>query len=99
MQNQIIHNNMMQNGEHAVLPNSKWQYYIDKTKQLEKGIIAFPSIYIEGSAASGKTTAVEMLLDKYPQQEVRLFQMEKEWKEKNVLLEKIGKLAEEVGHH
>ena len=96
MQNQIIHNNMMQNGEHAVLPNSKWQYYIDKTKQLEKGIIAFPSIYIEGSAASGKTTAVEMLLDKYPQQEVRLFQMEKEWKEKNVLLEKIGKLAEEV---
>ena len=42
-------------------------YYIDKTKHLEEGISRFPSIYIEGNAACGKTTAVEMLLRKYPE--------------------------------
>lgn len=39
---------------------------IDKTESLEKGIAVFPSIYIEGSAACGKTTAVQMLLEKHP---------------------------------
>ena len=28
------------------------QYYIDKTESLEKGITAFPSIYIEGAAGT-----------------------------------------------
>ncbi|MBE5956969.1 MAG: hypothetical protein E7253_11035 [Lachnospiraceae bacterium] len=41
------------------------QSYIDKTSSLEKGIVVFPSIYIEGSAAVGKTTAVKMLLSKH----------------------------------
>lgn len=40
---------------------------IDKTESLEKGIAVFPSIYIEGSAACGKTTAVRMLLEKHPE--------------------------------
>lgn len=45
----------------------KKQFLIDKTEYLEKGIIAFPSIYIEGSASCGKTTAVQMLLKKHPE--------------------------------
>ena len=43
------------------------QYYIDKTEALEKGITVFPSIYIEGAAACGKTTAVKMLLARHPE--------------------------------
>ena len=54
------------------------QYYIDKTGALEKGIEAFPSIYIEGAAASGKTTAVRMLLAKHPEMETAVFWMEEE---------------------
>ena len=49
----------MQNKEHL--------YYIDKTKCLEEGISRFPSIYIEGNAAAGKTVAVNMLLKKHPE--------------------------------
>ncbi len=45
----------------------KNQLYIDKTASLEKGIAVFPSIYVEGAAASGKTTAVRMLLAKHPE--------------------------------
>ena len=41
--------------------------YIDKTESLEEGIGRFPSIYIEGSAASGKTTAVKMLIKNHPE--------------------------------
>lgn len=41
--------------------------YIDKTEVLEKGIRIFPSIFLEGAAASGKSTAVEMLLDNHPE--------------------------------
>ena len=39
--------------------------YIDKTEQLEKGINRFPSVYIEGNAAVGKSVAVKMLLKKH----------------------------------
>lgn len=46
---------------------NKNQLHIDKTECLEKGIVVFPSIYIEGAAASGKTTAVKMLLSKHPE--------------------------------
>lgn len=47
----------------------KKQHYIDKTEALEKGIEVFPSIYIEGAAGIGKTSAVEMLLEKHPETE------------------------------
>ena len=46
--------------------DSAIRFYIDKTEILEKGIGIFPSIFLEGSAASGKTTAVKMLLEKHP---------------------------------
>ena len=38
--------------------------YIDKTQVIEKGIKTFPSIFIEGAAASGKTVGVNMLIQK-----------------------------------
>lgn len=37
-------------------------HYVDKTQRLEKALEAFPAVYIEGAAASGKSTAVKMLL-------------------------------------
>lgn len=43
------------------------QYMVDKTQCLEKGIEIYPSIYIEGAAASGKTTAVRCLLKRHPE--------------------------------
>lgn len=42
-------------------------YYIDKTKSLEEGIDRFPFVYMEGNAAVGKSAAVKVLLEKYPQ--------------------------------
>lgn len=51
--------------------------FIDKTEALERGIKAFPSIYIEGAAACGKTTAVRMLAEKHPEVEVRLLDPDK----------------------
>lgn len=46
---------------------SRQQFYIDRTEVLEKGIAVFPSIYIIGAAATGKTTAVRMLVEKHPE--------------------------------
>lgn len=60
------------------------QYDIDKTDKLEKGIKAFPSIYIEGAAACGKTTAVQMLLEKHP--EVSFYVFDLKWYQSNVPL-------------
>ena len=48
------------------------QIYIDKTAELEKGIEAFPSLYIQGVAAGGKTIAVKMLLARHPEVEYTL---------------------------
>lgn len=59
-------------------PLSEEQYYIDKTQVLEKGMVSFPSIYIEGAAASGKTTAVRMLLNRHPEVESVVFWMDEE---------------------
>ena len=50
---------------------------IDKTYELEKGIKMFPSIFIEGAAASGKTVAVKMFLEKQKDINFALFFMEK----------------------
>lgn len=63
--------------------------YIDKTKSLEEGISRFPSIYIEGNAASGKTTAVKMLLDKHPEVIACILELDLESKEPEKLLEKL----------
>lgn len=61
------------------------RHYIDKTEALEKGITVFPSIYIEGAAASGKTTAVKMLLEKHPEAEYVVFDTEEELLHKTLL--------------
>lgn len=53
-------------------------HYIDKTECLEKGIVVFPSIYIMGAAATGKSTVVEMFLGKRPQVKSCTIDMEKE---------------------
>ena len=50
------------------------QYYIDKTGILEKKLAVYPSVYMEGAAASGKTTAVKMFLVKHP--EMQFFVMD-----------------------
>lgn len=54
------------------------QYFINKTKSLEEGIVAFPSLFIEGAAACGKTTAMEMLLKAYPEVESEVIYMDRE---------------------
>ena len=51
---------------------------IDKTYELEKGIKMFPSIFIEGAVASGKTVAVKMFLEKQKDINFALFFMDKE---------------------
>lgn len=56
----------------------KDNYCIDKTQDLEKGIEVFPSIFIEGAAASGKTVAVNMLLARHPEAEKLFFLMDEE---------------------
>lgn len=54
------------------------QFYIDKSQALEGGLKTFPSIYLEGAASSGKTTAVRMLLDKHPEVESIVIWMDDE---------------------
>lgn len=55
----------------------KNRYMVDKTESLEKGIAVFPSVYIEGSAACGKTTAVRMLLKKHPEIQPYVLEMDR----------------------
>lgn len=43
------------------------QFYIDKTDLLEKRLEEFPAVYLEGTTASGKTTAVKILLEHHPE--------------------------------
>ena len=52
--------------------------YIDKTQVIEKGIKTFPSIFIEGAAASGKTVGVNMLIQKQTGINFVVFFMDKE---------------------
>ena len=54
------------------------EHYIDKTQELKKGIETFPSIFIEGAAASGKTVAVNMFMDKQTDTDFVVFLMDKE---------------------
>jgi len=66
------------------------QLHIDKTSGIEKGIVVFPSLYIEGAAASGKTTAVKMLLSKHPEVEYEIFDMDEIGEESQGLLSSIS---------
>ena len=70
--------------------------YIDKTESLEEGIGRFPSIYIEGSAASGKTTAVKMLIKNHPEKAVFVLDFKQELKDTKALLGKLSELKERL---
>ena len=52
--------------------------FIDKTKVLEEGITDFPSLFIEGAAACGKSTVVNMFLEAHPDVHSDVFFMDKE---------------------
>ena len=70
-------------------PLAENQYYIDKTGAFEKGIAGFPSIYMEGAAASGKTTAVRMLLERHREVTPIVFRMREELKAPETFEEKL----------
>lgn len=69
------------------------QHYIDKTKLLEKGIEVFPSIYIEGAAACGKTTAVKMLLTNHQDVDCFVFDMKKYRSEESLFERELEKCS------
>ena len=77
-------------------PFNNQQYYIDKTEFLEKGMATFPSLYIEGAAASGKTTAVRMFLSRYPDMEYFVLWMDAEQKNPVAFYKKLEKLADRM---
>lgn len=52
--------------------------FIDKTDVLGRGLAKYPSIFIEGAAAIGKTTAVNMFLKAHPEATSDVFNMNKE---------------------
>ena len=52
--------------------------FIDKTDALGRGLAKYPSIFIEGAAAIGKTTAVNMFLKAHPEATSDVFNMNKE---------------------
>ncbi len=73
-------------------PLNKNNYYIDKTEKLKKALEHFPCIYLEGAAASGKTTAVHMLIDKMLETSkiaVVVFDMKQEKKDGTAFLDKL----------
>ena len=70
--------------------------YIDKTESLEKGISRFPSVYIEGNAVTGKTTAVTMLLEKHPEMSSYILDFKYELKNVGELLEKLIKIQNQL---
>lgn len=72
------------------------QDYIDKTDALEKGITAFPSIYIEGAAACGKTTAVKMLLLNHPETAYTVFDMKRYPSEKTLFCQELAQCLEKM---
>lgn len=71
--------------------------FIDKTDVINKGIAAFPSLFIEGAAACGKTTAVNMFLEAHPEMPSDVFYMDQE-RDVNTFSQRIGQiLADEAG--
>lgn len=72
------------------------QYYIDKTRALEQGIQAFSSIFLEGAAASGKTTAVNMLLARHPEVTPIIFWMDREMREPEIFRERLESIRSDM---
>lgn len=67
-------------------------YFIDKTEYVEKEIAQFPSLYIEGAAACGKSVAVQMLLEQNTNVNGIVFQMADEAKNLQQWLTKIRQI-------
>lgn len=63
--------------------------YIDKTGQLEKGIDRFPSVYIEGNAATGKTVVIRMFLEKHSEVPHCILDLSVELKQREAFLRKL----------
>lgn len=78
------------------MQNKKVSHYIDKTKRLEEGIRRFPSIYIEGNAALGKTVAVNMLLEKHPEIRSVTLWLDRELGEPDKLIEQLYILKQRI---
>lgn len=68
-------------------------YYVNKTKILEKGIVAFPSLFIEGAAACGKSTVVNMFLEAHPEVHSDVFFMDKEAHDFELFQERLNTLV------
>lgn len=75
------------------MQNSTEMKYIDKTKNLEEGIGRFPSVYIEGNAAVGKSVAVKMLLEKHPKVQKSLFDLNLELKDQENFCKQLKQLV------
>ncbi len=69
--------------------------FIDKTDVINKGIAVFPSLFIEGAAACGKTTAVNMFLEAHPEMPSDVFYMDQE-RDVNTFSQRIGQLMAET---
>lgn len=68
---------------------------IDKTDRLEKCLAEFPSLFIEGAAACGKTTAVNMLLNAHPEMTSDVFYMDKE-NDIETFCQRLGRITAEA---
>ena len=78
------------------MQNKSCSYYIDKTECLEEGIRRFPSIYIEGNAAIGKSVAVEMLLRKHPEVASCRFDFDEEIADSDKFMEVLEDMQEKL---
>lgn len=59
--------------------------WINKTAVLEQAIGRFPALYIEGAAASGKSIAMQMLLERHPKVRGQIFWMDQKTVRRAVL--------------
>ena len=71
------------------MQNRVYTYEVDKTRTMEEGLERFPSIYIEGCAATGKTTAVNRMLSKHPEVCGKVYQMNREMKDEDAFVLKL----------
>ena len=78
------------------MPNKTELKMVDKAKRLEEGISRFPSVYIEGSAAVGKSVAVEMFLKKHSEIAHCQLNMAVEMRNQKKFLEKLEQLKERM---
>ena len=74
----------------------EYRRQIDKSLVLEEGLREFPILYIEAAAAAGKTTALNLLLDKYPDQRRVWLDMARECKSPEALQKKLEDLTCQV---